>query len=192
MPKLKSKWICQECSFQAPAFLGRCTDCGSWNSMIEEIVRDISSNKVNERALTRTSQNGNKGPIALKEVKEQACERISSGLYSFDEVLGGGFVPGAVTLLAGEPGIGKSTLLLQVAKSLEKEHAILYVSAEESASQVSLRANRLGIKGEQLYIDTEQDVLSICQHISDRKAQLVIVDSIQAIYHPDIASTPAL
>ncbi len=190
MPKLKSKWICQECGFQAAAFLGRCTDCGSWNSMIEEIVKEISSSsKISERTFARNdSQNADK-PVSLKEIKKENFERLSSGLASLDEVLGGGIVPGAVILLAGEPGIGKSTLLLQVAKALESDHPILYISAEESASQVSLRASRLGITGEHLYIDTQQDVLNICEHIADKKPHLVIVDSIQAIYHPDITST---
>ena len=195
MPKLKSKWICQECGFQAAAFLGRCTECSAWNSMIEEVVREIpASSKISERAFARNSaQNlsgSNDGPVALKEIKKEHYERLSSGLESLDEVLGGGIVPGSVILLAGEPGIGKSTLLLQVAKSLEIKHTILYISAEESASQVSLRASRLGIDGEHLYIDTQQDVLNICEHINKQKPHLVIVDSIQTIYHPDITSTP--
>jgi DNA repair protein RadA/Sms len=190
MPKLKSKWICQECGFQAAAFLGRCTDCGAWNSMTEEIVREISSaSKISERTFARNDiQNADK-PVALNAISKENYERLSSGLTSLDEVLGGGIVPGAVILLAGEPGIGKSTLLLQLAKSLEIKHTILYVSAEESASQVSLRASRLGIVGEHLYIDTQQDVLNICEHIKEKKPHLVIVDSIQAIYHPDITST---
>ncbi len=194
MAKLKSKWICQECGFQAAAYLGRCTDCGSWSSMIEEVVRDISAAKTNSRALnndgTPKAISGLNSPIALKEIQKEHYERLKSGLPSLDEVLGGGIVPGSVILIAGEPGIGKSTLLLQVAKSLEAKHSILYISAEESASQVSLRASRLGIAGERLYIDTQQDVLNICQNISTTKPNLVIIDSIQAIYHPDITSTP--
>src|SRR5271170_6440917 len=114
MPKLKSKWICQECGFQAAAFLGRCTDCGSWNSMTEEIVREISpSSKISERTFTRNDNQNADKPVALKEIRKENYERLSSGLNSLDEVLGGGIVPGAVILLAGEPGIGKSTLLLQ-------------------------------------------------------------------------------
>ncbi len=194
MAKLKSKWICQECGFQAAAFLGRCTECGSWNSMSEEVIRDISSSKNNERALIRSSIQGGvnsfDSPVALKEIKKENYERLATGISSLDEVLGGGIVPGSVILLAGEPGIGKSTLLLQVAKSLETKHEIVYISAEESASQVSLRASRLGIVGENLYIDTQQDVLTICEHINTKKPNLVIVDSIQTIYHPDITSTP--
>jgi len=191
MPKLKSKWICQECGFQAAAFLGRCTDCGSWNSMTEEIIRDFSPGKVTERVFTRNQNSADRleSPIALQDIKTENYARLTCGLYSLDEVLGGGIVPGTVILLAGEPGIGKSTLLLQVAKSLETNHKLLYISAEESASQVSLRANRLGIIGKQLYIDTQQDVLNICQHMNDKKPDLVIVDSIQAIYHPDITSS---
>ena len=195
MPKLKSKWICQECGFQTAAFLGRCTECDAWNSMIEEIVRETNtSNKITERLMSRANtQNSTANfnqPIPLKEIKKEEYKRLSSGLSSLDEVLGGGIVPGSVILIAGEPGIGKSTLLLQVAKSLESEHSILYISAEESASQISMRANRLNIKGEQLYIDTQQDVLQICHHINDKNPHLVIVDSIQTIYHPDINSTP--
>lgn len=193
MAKLKSKWICQECGFQSPASLGRCTDCGSWNSMIEELVREISSSgKSNGWAGTGQThgQNSSTGPVPLKEVKKESFERLICGIASLDEVLGGGIVPGSVILLAGDPGIGKSTLLLQLAKSLEVKHSLLYISAEESAAQVSLRANRLGITGERLYIDTEQDVLKICERIQAKPPDLVIIDSIQAIYHPDISSAP--
>lgn len=201
MPKLKSKWVCQQCGFQSSAFLGRCTECGNWNSLVEEIVREVPTpgggNKRSvaqwadrQRASSDVSGSDASGPIALKDVRKEDYERFSSGLSSLDEVLGGGIVPGSVILLAGDPGIGKSTLLLQMAKSLEAKRSLLYVSAEESASQVGLRAGRLGIAGEQLYIDTQQDILQLCEHINAKLPGLVIIDSIQAVYHPDISSAP--
>jgi len=196
MPKLKSKWVCQQCGFQSPAFLGRCTDCGSWNSLVEEIIRETAPNgRPGERLAAQRAEkqgaiNGSSGPVALKDVKKEDYERFSLGLSSVDEVLGGGIVPGSVVLLAGDPGIGKSTLLLQIAKSLEAKRSLLYVSAEESAAQVGLRASRLGIAGDQLYIDTQQDVLLVCEHIQAKLPGLIIIDSIQAVYHPDIGSAP--
>ena len=196
MSKLKSKWICQECGFQSPASFGRCTDCGAWNAMIEELVRQtaMSGRSTGWAGAGRADNQGivsrSGGPVRLKEIKGENFERLDCGISSLDDVLGGGIVPGSVILLAGEPGIGKSTLLLQVAKALEVKHELLYVSAEESAAQVSLRATRLGIVGEQLYIDTEQDVVKICERMQNKPPALVIIDSIQAIYHPDISSAP--
>jgi DNA repair protein RadA/Sms len=187
--KIKSKWICQQCGFQSSAFLGRCTDCSAWNSLVEEVIREPAKagGLSGQRAEKQINANG---PVALKDIKKEDYARFSVGLPSLDEVLGGGIVPGSVILLAGDPGIGKSTLLLQIAKALETKRSLLYVSAEESAAQVGLRADRLDIIGHQLYIDTQQDVLQICEHIQSKQPGLIIVDSIQAVYHPDIGSAP--
>jgi DNA repair protein RadA/Sms len=120
----------------------------------------------------------------------RVVERISTGLHALDEVLGGGLVPGSVILLAGDPGIGKSTLLLQVANNVASRHKVLYVSGEESASQVRLRAQRLGVRNPGVLACSEQDVLEIREHFMNNQPQLAIVDSIQAVFHPDVSSAP--
>jgi len=191
MARAKSRWICQECGFQTSAFLGRCTDCGSWNSLVEEKIQEDSF--VQRRLSVATSTktvNAHAGPILLNKVTASDADRMSTGIRGLDEVLGGGLVPGSVCLLAGDPGIGKSTLLLQVAKAISKNDKVLYVSGEESAAQVQLRAKRLNIDSEFLYVDAEQNISSIHERITGDPARLVILDSIQAVYHPEITSAP--
>lgn len=191
MARVKSRWVCQECGFQASAFLGRCTDCGAWNSIAEELIADEPARRGPSaiQAFGQTEAVG-KQPVLLKDIEPLGAERVSTGIAGFDEVLGGGLVVGVVALVAGDPGIGKSTLLLQAAKAMALRQKVLYVSGEESANQVRLRAVRLGLDDSQLYICAEQNVISIIERMTVDPAHVVIIDSIQSIYHPDIASAP--
>ncbi len=179
--KLRTSYVCQQCGYESPSWLGKCSNCDSWNSMIET-VRDVSA--AHSKQATVNSGTGAK-PQKLSEVKHIEKNRLKSGYDEFDRVMGGGIVPGSVTLLAGDPGIGKSTLLLHIIGKVGG----LYISGEESAEQVKLRAKRLGIEGENIAILAETNVESIVGAISilgetlKTKAAipLVIVDSIQTL-----------
>lgn len=185
MRKSKSRWTCQECGFVATGYLGKCTECGAWGSIVEEL--DVSTAAVAPRSVAPPSADG---PTKLASVDTEDGERMESGFGAVDEVLGGGFVPGAVVLFAGDPGIGKSTLLLQVANHLARRHKVLYVSGEESKKQVSMRAQRLGVVADNLWIDSEQNVSTIEKRINAGDHDFVIIDSIQAVFHPEISSAP--
>jgi DNA repair protein RadA/Sms len=190
MARAKSRWVCQECGFQTSAFLGRCTDCGTWGSLVEERVQEEAS-APKRPALARMALVGetkSKGPLLLREIETSESDRMLTEIRGLDEVLGGGLVPGSVCLLAGDPGIGKSTLLLQVAKAISAKRKVLYVTGEESAAQVRMRASRLGIESDLLYVDSEQNISLIYERIIEQSPSVVILDSIQAVYHPDIAS----
>lgn len=188
--KTKTRWVCQQCGFQASKSMGRCTECGSWNSFVEELeVQKTDSMPLRARSAFPQSESG--GPSALSLIEEDDDEiRYPTGFSSLDEVLGGGVVPGAVILLAGDPGIGKSTLLLELAGKLSAQMTTLYVSAEESAKQVLLRARRLGLGACDMLVDSEQNVSAIQKQISKHEARFAVVDSVQAVYHPEIESAP--
>ena len=180
--KLRTSYVCQQCGYESPSWLGKCSNCDSWNSMIET-VKDVAGSQKN--GLRGASGGTAAVPIKLSEVKHIEKNRLKSGYDEFDRVVGGGIVPGSVTLLAGDPGIGKSTLLLHIIGKVGG----LYISGEESAEQVKLRAKRLGIEGENIAILAETNVESIVGAISiigeTVKAKgaipLVIVDSIQTL-----------
>ncbi|MBI4533391.1 MAG: DNA repair protein RadA [Candidatus Melainabacteria bacterium] len=183
MSRTRSRWVCQQCGFQSGRYLGRCTDCGNWNCLVEEMVADDrQSLDGGEKGLASL------GPCLLESVCLGDKQVISTGLPGFDEVLGGGLVPGSVILLAGDPGVGKSTLLLQVSHLVGQTCKVLYVSGEESVQQLKLRAKRLGIDMSGILVDAEQNVTLIEKHIADADVQLVIVDSIQCLYHPNLTS----
>lgn len=199
MAKTKTRWICQQCGFQANGFLGRCTECGSWGSLVEELVGDAAgaaAQTVLSRSHASFGKTGriNEGERAaatpLSEIEASDSQRLPTGLAGVDEVLGGGLVPGSVVLLAGDPGIGKSTLLLQVARHLSKGNTLLYVAGEESAHQVRLRAERLGVSSNNILVDAGQNVVSIAQTMMSGGARVTIVDSIQSVFHPDVESAP--
>lgn len=174
--KLRTSYVCQQCGYESPSWLGKCPNCDTWNSLIET-VKDVST--VNSKQLTVNSKMGAK-PQKLSEVKHIEKNRLKSGYGEFDRVMGGGIVPGSVTLLAGDPGIGKSTLLLHVIGSIGG----LYVSGEESAEQVKLRAKRLGVEGENISILAETSVENIISNLKEQR--LVIVDSIQTLSSSDL------
>ncbi len=171
-------FICQICGAKFPSWVGRCSECGNWNCVVEDAL-DIAQRK-KSFPKTTGSKTENK-PLSLSEIPLQSEERISSKIEEFDRVLGGGIVKGAVVLFTGEPGIGKSTLLLQIADILSKKEKILYVSGEESLSQIKIRAKRLNINSENLLILTATDVFDIENYIKSTNPALVIIDSIQTL-----------
>jgi DNA repair protein RadA/Sms len=172
--KLRTSYICQQCGYETPQWYGKCPNCNEWNTLIET-VKDVATNS---KQLTVNSRGSGLKPIRLSDVKHIEKNRLKSGFEEFDRVVGGGIVPGSVTLLAGDPGIGKSTLLLHV---LGKAGG-LYVSGEESAEQVKLRAKRLGIEGKNISILSETNVENIVSSLQTLTANnLVIVDSIQTL-----------
>lgn len=182
----KSIFVCQECGYTLPKWVGRCPDCGKWNTLVEEL--DVSRSPSAHRGI---APEGQSQPQPITNIQASEYERLKSGIEEFDRVLGGGAVPGSVSLVGGDPGIGKSTILLQAADKLSQKYStVLYVSGEESVAQTKLRADRLGIKSPQLYILCETDVDAIERHIAKLSPCAVIVDSIQTIYKPDIPSTP--
>lgn len=184
--KTKTIFTCQKCGYQSAKWLGRCPDCAEWNSFAEEDYAAPSAGKEKERsALYRQD------PVLLKDVKETAEGRLKSGIAELDRVLGGGIVKGSVILIGGDPGIGKSTISLQVSNKLAQSgHSVLYVSGEESAAQTKLRAKRLGCKeSERLYIVNQTDLSIIVEQINKIKPEAVIIDSIQVIFDPGVSSS---
>ncbi len=176
-------FICDKCGSIYPKWMGRCSSCGSWNSLVESLV---STGK--QKFQTRSQKISSK-PQNLSEISVNKFNRIQTGILEFDRVLGKGIVPGSVVLLAGEPGIGKSTLILQVASRIKKSQPILYISGEESIDQIKLRAERLKISSN-LLILSETDVDLAIETILSQKPSLVIVDSIQTMISEDLISSP--
>ncbi|MDE7465630.1 MAG: DNA repair protein RadA [Muribaculaceae bacterium] len=180
--KKKTAWFCSECGYESPKWLGKCPDCGNWNTFVEE---RISTGKGKTgRGLVKSSK-----PVKLSEIEIKNEPRMKMPSGELNRVLGGGLVAGSMTLIGGEPGIGKSTLLLQNILSLRNKR-ILYVSGEESATQLKMRADRLGKMSENTYILCETDLDSIFEQIEEIKPQLIVVDSIQTIASESIESAP--
>jgi DNA repair protein RadA/Sms len=168
--KEKTLYVCGECGYETPRWMGKCPQCGSWNTLVEE-----------ERVLSHAAAQIATKAVPLQNVRAEAQTRISTGIGELDRVLGGGLVKGMVVLLGGDPGIGKSTLLLEAADNLSASGPVLYVSGEESNSQIKLRADRLGVKGENLYLYTETSAEAAIERAKETKAQMLIVDSIQTM-----------
>lgn len=185
MAKVKSKYVCQNCGYESAGYLGRCPDCGSWSSFVEESISVEKNTLLEDLVLQDTYP-----PQKLSDIELNTEIRTPTNISEFDRVLGGGIVKGSLVLIAGDPGIGKSTILLQTSGEICKTNKkVLYISAEESASQVKLRAERLGVKSDNLYIYAQTNFELIKKHILDLKPELVIVDSIQAIYTSKIQSS---
>src|SRR5574344_1181810 len=182
MTKLKSKWICQNCGYETAKYIGKCPDCNSWGTLIEEVYD--SSPKQN---YTKTNSGYISKPTLLNEIETDKNIRFSTKIDEFDRVLGGGLVEGSLVLISGDPGIGKSTLLIQAMKFLNKK--ILYVSAEESASQIKLRAKRLKIESNSIFVYSQTNLEAIKEEIEIQKPEILIIDSIQTIYTNSITST---
>ena len=183
MAKVKSKYVCQNCGYETAGYLGKCPECGSWGSFVEELSAPVE--KKTEIEVFDTTP-----PMTLDEIEMNSEIRMSTNISEFDRVLGGGIVQGSLVLIAGDPGIGKSTILLQTSGELCKTgKKVLYISAEESASQIKLRAERLGVKSNTLFIYPQTNLELIKKHIESMKPDLVIVDSIQAIYTSMIQSS---
>lgn len=183
MAKVKSKYVCQNCGYESAGYLGKCPDCGAWSSFVEEVTS--ADTKIDTVILPDKNP-----PMKLSEIEMDSEIRTKTGISEFDRVLGGGIVQGSLVLIAGDPGIGKSTILLQAGGRLcNNGKKVLYISAEESASQIKLRAERLGVKNENLYIYPQTNFELIKKHIEEMQPDLVIVDSIQAIYTNIIQSS---
>jgi DNA repair protein RadA/Sms len=183
--KEKTVYVCQNCGASFPKWAGRCPQCGEWNTLVEKVVE---VRKTSPRTLiTPTSE-----PVPITAVPSEDVTRIEIPMLELNRVLGGGIVPGSVILIAGEPGIGKSTLLLQLASMLARESSrpVLYVSGEESVRQIKMRAARLDVREENLYILAETSLEQILNHIERMEPFVVVVDSIQAIYSEYLESTP--
>ncbi|MBI5034239.1 MAG: DNA repair protein RadA [Chloroflexi bacterium] len=182
--KTHTRWICQQCGFVSTKSYGRCPDCGEWNSMTETIVTAAEEKKSALASLAPHST-----PQKITEIVTEGFARIPVPIGELSRVLGGGIVPGSLVLIGGEPGIGKSTMLLQLAATLAKSAGIvLYISGEESVQQIKMRAERLGLTPNSLYLLTETNLDEIAAHIERLKPQLVIVDSIQTIYLEELSS----
>ncbi|MBO4110478.1 DNA repair protein RadA [Streptococcus suis] len=180
--KKKTTFVCQSCEYHSPKYLGRCPNCGSWSSFVEEV-------EVAEVKNERVSLTGEKNrPMKLNEVSSIQVARTKTNMEEFNRVLGGGVVPGSLVLIGGDPGIGKSTLLLQVSTQLSTIGTVLYVSGEESAQQIKLRAERLGDIDSEFYLYAETNMQSIRTEIEKIKPDFLIIDSIQTIMSPDISS----
>lgn len=177
-------FFCKECGYESSKWLGQCPGCRQWNTMVEEpVVKKNSSIVKVERS--------NRQPTRLEEISAKEEERTSTGMKELDRVLGGGIVAGSLMLVGGDPGIGKSTLLLQVCKNLsEQGHKILYISGEESLRQIKMRANRMGSFNGELLLLSETNLDVISQVITEQKPELAVIDSIQTMYREDVSSAP--
>jgi DNA repair protein RadA/Sms len=186
MAKAKTHFVCQSCGYQAPKWLGRCPGCQEWNTFVEERVVE---EKTPERDLLGFEREA--VPTPITEIIGEERERIQVGIGEFDRVLGGGIVFGSVVLVGGDPGIGKSTLLLQMMSRLASNgRKVLYISGEESLQQTKMRADRLSISSDQLFVVSETSLEKILQDIQTLRPSSVVVDSIQTIYSSELPSTP--
>ncbi|WP_072074681.1 DNA repair protein RadA [Streptococcus sanguinis] len=182
MAKKKTTFVCQNCEYHSPKYLGRCPNCGSWSSFVEEV-------EATEVKHARVSLTGEKTrPMKLAEVTSIDVNRTKTEMDEFNRVLGGGVVPGSLVLIGGDPGIGKSTLLLQVSTQLSHQGTVLYVSGEESAEQIKLRAERLGDIDSEFYLYAETNMQNIRTEIEKIKPDFLIIDSIQTVMSPEISS----
>ncbi|HBL82200.1 MAG TPA: DNA repair protein RadA [Clostridiales bacterium] len=179
--KSKVVYVCSECGYESAKWIGKCPGCGGWNTFAEDVVVTSKSSKKVAQSFSV--------PVKLSTVDTTKDPRIVCGIGELDRVLGGGIVRGSLVLVGGEPGIGKSTILLQLIKSLEQNTSFFYVSGEESEKQLKMRADRLGIR-QDFYVLTETDINAAIKHAETIAPDILIIDSIQTMYNPDIASAP--
>jgi len=186
MAKSKTMYVCGECGYTTPKWLGKCPDCGKWNTFAEEVQQP----EVEEKKLKRAPGRGSMA-LPIGEIPDEAAARMSSGIGELDRVLGGGVVEGSMVLVGGDPGIGKSTLLTQLSANLSaRGDKVLYVSGEESMRQIKLRATRLGADGSGFYVLAENDVSIIEERMLAIQPRAMVIDSIQTMYRTDISSAP--
>jgi DNA repair protein RadA/Sms len=194
MARLKTIYRCQECGYSAAKPMGQCPDCSNWNTMVEEVVEArpavLAGGVQAGPAAVRTLTDFSSKPVVLSEVQTENEKRTPTAIKELDRLLGGGVVPGQVILLAGAPGIGKSTLMLQTAAQLARAAKVLYVSGEESLKQVSGRAKRLEVSSEQLYLLSETSLVKVLGAFEQIKPSTLVLDSIQTVYHPELTSSP--
>ena len=185
MAKVKAEYACTSCGFTSPKWLGRCPDCGTWGSIVEEIAAAEPKYRVAVDAFPASK------PVRLTEVSDAAETRAKSGIAEFDRVMGGGVVPSSATLIGGDPGIGKSTILLQAARGLAREgRPVLYVSGEESEAQVKLRASRLGVAEREIFLLSETSVEKVMAVATDLSPSALLIDSIQTMFTADLPGAP--
>lgn len=186
MAKVKTHFVCQNCGYTSPRFLGRCPNCGQWNSLVEETIAE----PVKTKATATTTLTGIVSkPQRISEINTKATPRVKTQLRELNRVLGGGIVPGSLILIGGDPGIGKSTLLLQVSGQLtDSGHKVLYVSGEESATQIKMRAERLHVGSDAFYIYPETNMDAIRNTIHELKPEFVVIDSVQTMQATDVTS----
>ena len=184
MAKIRTKFVCSECGSESPKWMGKCPECGQWNTLVEEVEqRDSQAQQSFAGILSK--------PESLLDISEDIEERLSTGSYELDRVLGGGIVKGSLVLVGGDPGIGKSTLLLQIANNIGNNgKKVLYVSGEESTAQIKLRAFRMGIRSGNIFLVSENNTQNVDIYVRDMKPDILVVDSIQTMYNPAITSAP--
>ncbi|MGE6231385.1 DNA repair protein RadA [Paenibacillus sp. GbtcB18] len=186
MSKTKTKFICQQCGYETPKWLGKCPGCGAWNSFAEEVETVVKTQGMNSSFL-RTKEK----PTPIINIESSVEQRVLTDNGELNRVLGGGFVPGSLILVGGDPGIGKSTLLLQTSHSLTKEgRKVLYISGEESIRQTKLRADRLDAVSPNLYVLCETNMEVVEEAIQELQPDFLVIDSIQTVYHPSVSSAP--
>lgn len=188
MSKIKTEFYCQNCGAKSAKWIGKCPSCNEWNTYVEEVIKNENATHFNWKT-KRTKKEKSASPVTIEHIESSVTERVITTDNEFNRVLGGGIVPGSLILIGGEPGIGKSTLLLQVALNLKKMK-VLYVSGEESEQQIKMRAGRIGLKNTETYILTETSTQNIFQQLEMLNPDLVIIDSIQTLFSPLIDSTP--
>lgn len=183
MAKVKTKWVCQNCGYETPKYIGKCPDCGNWGTLVEEV--EVKTSQISQSVVIDDS------PVCLiNEIEITESIKLSTGFEELDRVLGGGLVQGSLVLLAGDPGIGKSTLVLQTAGNICKSgKKLLYICAEESGSQVKLRAQRLNVNTDNLYVYSQTNLEAVINQIDTLKPEILVIDSIQSIYTSNISSS---
>ena len=182
--KTSTVYFCQSCGYESPKWMGQCPGCREWNTFVEETVEKKSTAKAHERRAAG-------GPVCLSSIETKEEDRVTTRMQELDRVLGGGIVPGSLVLVGGDPGIGKSTLLLQVCQKLADDgHEVLYISGEESLKQIKLRAERIGQFSDKLRLFCETNLELIGDTIRNNKPEVVIIDSIQTMYNEDVSSAP--
>jgi len=184
MAKTRTKYVCQECGRESPRYMGRCPACGEFNTMVEVVEAPPAKGSPRPAGAPQSR------PQKLREISGDAGLRLPLPIAEFSRVLGGGIVPGSIVLIGGDPGIGKSTLLLEAAAKLADDSGpVLYVSGEESAHQIKMRAERLGLHPDELYVVTETSLGTIFEHVARYQPQILVVDSIQTTFSEEVAST---
>lgn len=186
MPKIKSVYICSNCGYESAKWCGKCPSCGEWNSMNEEIKESAKTS-----IISRANSVSRSFPQEITEIDTDDEKRYATGSNEFDRVLGGGLVKGSLVLIGGDPGIGKSTILMQVCNHMGQQgRKILYISGEESKRQIKLRATRLGVSGDNIFLYTQTDCQNICEIIKEESPELVVIDSIQTMNLSELNSSP--
>ncbi|HLR22259.1 MAG TPA: DNA repair protein RadA [Pseudogracilibacillus sp.] len=187
MAKRKTIYVCSECGHESLKWMGKCTNCNQWNTFTEEVKQPSNS----QHAPMSTLTEGGSKPMKINKIQSEKEPRITIQMKEFNRVLGGGIVPGSLVLIGGDPGIGKSTLLLQTSSQIaEKKLRTLYVSGEESMQQTKLRAERLDIMSEELFVLAETNLYHILQHMKEIKPDFVVIDSIQTVFKEEVTSAP--